>query len=250
VKAIIPNASSELEFIFGWCFANESTVCLLHSTATTVNKLDIANMCTGFFFLDDLCCLPQITLGIETGNFGKGPQADTIFSQLQDYFQQTVAPVKRIILVYGPNGQSRGIATVIFGTAAAAAKAVKELNGVKVDGKPMKVEVILDAKDAPAPTEPKKLADRITQPKNAAKPKPATETKPKAAGKGAAKGAVKGKAARGRGGKKPGGRVVKKTAEELDADMADYFQAGTTETTNGGAVQPAANGDTNMADDI
>lgn len=146
-------------------------------------------------------------------------------------------------MVYGPNGQSRGIATVIFGNAASAAKAVKELNGVKVDGKPMKVEVILDGKDAPAPPEPKKLADRVTQPKSAAKakPKPATEAKTnKAIKKGQ-------KPTRGRG-KRPGGRV-KKTAEELDAEMTDYFQQNGQEAPNGAPAATAA-GDTNMADDI
>jgi hypothetical protein len=57
----------------------------------------------------------------------------------QDYFQQTVAPVKKVLLVYGPNGQSRGIASVVFANAASSAKAVAELNGVKVDNRPMKV---------------------------------------------------------------------------------------------------------------
>ena len=41
--------------------------------------------------------------------------------------------------MYGPNGQSRGIASVVFANAASAVKAVAELNGVKVDGRPMKV---------------------------------------------------------------------------------------------------------------
>lgn len=41
--------------------------------------------------------------------------------------------------MYGPNGQSRGIANVVFSNTTSAVKAVSELNGVKVDGRPMKV---------------------------------------------------------------------------------------------------------------
>lgn len=171
--------------------------------------------------------------------------ADVSEQQIKDYFQQTVAAVKKVLLVYGPNGQSRGIASVVFFNGASAAKAVAELNGVKVDNKPMKVEVIVDGKDAPQPAE-KKLADRITQRKSAAaKPKPATDTKNKA-GTG---GRVRGTGRRGRGGTRAAGRV-KKTAEELDAEMVDYFHApdGSVGASNGAALP--ANGDTNMDDDV
>jgi len=166
--------------------------------------------------------------------------SDVTETQIKEYFQKTVDPVKRILLVYGPNGQSRGIATVIFSKPTAAAKAVKELNGVKVDGRPMKVEVIVEGKDVAAPPPAKTLMDRVTQPKNAAKPKPATGAKGEKSG---------GK----KSGRKPNPRnkrPTKKTAEELDAEMTDYFQQGTVEgtVTNGGAVQSAT--DATMADDI
>jgi len=170
--------------------------------------------------------------------------ADVSEQQIKDYFQQTVAAVKKVLLVYGPNGQSRGIASVVFSNAASAVKAVTELNGVKVDGRPMKVEVIVDGKDAPAPPGAKKLADRITQPKSGAnaKPKPATDSK---AGSGRR---ARGTGRRGRGGARTGNRT-KKTAEELDAEMVDYFQApeGGAGVANGAAP---ATGDTNMDDDV
>jgi hypothetical protein len=87
-----------------------------------------------------------------------------------------------------------------------------------------------------------------SQPKSAAKaePKPAT--------------AVKGGAAK-KGGKKPrrgrnAGRGKPKTAEELDAEMVDYWDGGAnanasgdTAMVNGGAVQPAS-GDAGMEDEI
>ena len=84
-----------------------------------------------------------------------------------------------------------------------------------------------------------------SQPKSAAaKPKPATDTKAKA---GAGR-RGRGTGRRGRGGARVGGRT-KKTAEELDAEMVDYFQApdGSAGATNGAAP---ANGDTNMDDDV
>jgi THO complex subunit 4 len=64
--------------------------------------------------------------------------ADPIPS-IQEYFAGTVGPVKRVLLTYGPNGQSRGVATIIFTQTASAAKAAKELDGVSVDKRPMKV---------------------------------------------------------------------------------------------------------------
>jgi len=167
--------------------------------------------------------------------------SDVNEGQIKEYFSSTIGPVKKVLLVYGPQGQSRGIANVTFSRGDSAAKAVQELNGVKVDGRPMKVDVIVDAKNAPPAPEPKKLSDRISQPKSAAKPKPATETK--------AKSAEKGKGGRRARGGRGGGRVgrVKKSEQELDAEMVDYFADAPGQ--NGGAVQ-ATNGDIPMDADI
>lgn len=43
------------------------------------------------------------------------------------------------MLTYNQNGTSRGIASIIFLKPDTAAKAAKELNGLLVDGRPMKV---------------------------------------------------------------------------------------------------------------
>jgi len=114
----------------------------------------------------------------------------------------------------------------------------------------MKIEVILSAKDVPPPAPVKSLSDRVSQPKNAAKaqPKPATAAKTndrKASTRG------RGKTARGRN----AGRGKPKTADELDAEMADYFDGGAVGNgdamvTNGDAVQAPAGGDTGMEDEI
>lgn len=171
---------------------------------------------------------------------------DVTEAQIKDYFNSIVGTVKRVLLNYGPNGQSRGVATVIFNQVGAAAKAAKELDGIHVDKKAMKIEVLVTAKDAPEVPQPKKLADRISQPKNAAKPKPATDTKEsKAAGR-------KASAARGRGrGGRNAGRPKAKTADELDQEMTDYFASGANGDTAmaGGAVQPSNTGEAAMTDE-
>lgn len=43
------------------------------------------------------------------------------------------------MLTYGPNGVSRGIATIIFNKSASANDALVQLNGMLVDKRPMKV---------------------------------------------------------------------------------------------------------------
>jgi len=122
---------------------------------------------------------------------------------------------------------------------------VQHCNGIKIDNRSIKVELVVDAnraKDIPAP---KGLSERITgQPKP--QPKSAANTKPVAGG-----GRGKGARGRGRGGRNP--RPTKKTAEELDSEMVDYWQSGAATTETGatnGAAQPVANGDANMDDEI
>lgn len=50
-----------------------------------------------------------------------------------------IGPIKTCFLTYGPNGQSRGIATIVFNKPGSAVQAATQLNGVKVDNRPMKV---------------------------------------------------------------------------------------------------------------
>lgn len=46
------------------------------------------------------------------------------------------------MLTYNQNGTSRGIASIVFSNPGTAAKAAKDLNGLLVDGRPMKVRVV------------------------------------------------------------------------------------------------------------
>lgn len=109
----------------------------------------------------------------------------------------------------------------------------------------MKIDVILDARRAAAIPPPKGLSERIAAPKP--QPKSAVPTKTGAGSGARGKGAKGGK----RGGKTA--RPAKKTAEELDSEMADYWETGATNVgdaaTTGGAAQPA-NGDANMDEEI
>lgn len=46
------------------------------------------------------------------------------------------------MLTYGPNGVSRGIATIIFNKPGTANEALVKLNGLLVDKRPMKVRLL------------------------------------------------------------------------------------------------------------
>lgn len=88
------------------------------------------------------------------------------------------------------------------------------------------------------------LTCRNSQPK--VQPKSAAATK---AGANNAAASTRGKAGkRGRGGRARPARPAKKTAEELDSEMADYFDA--TAAPAEAAAPVAANGDAPMDDEI
>ncbi|KAG5982116.1 hypothetical protein E4U55_002276 [Claviceps digitariae] len=175
---------------------------------------------------------------------------DVSEQQIKEYFIQSVGPVKRVELVYGPNSVSRGIANVTFYKLDGASKALQKLNGLLVDNRPIKIEIVVGAAQAdkvlPAV---KTLAERTAQPK--AQPKSAASGKGAAGGVGksgnGANGAAANKKRRGRN-----ARPVKKTADELDTDMANYFSGSVDGAGNAAAapVAAAATADASMEDEI
>ncbi|KAH8816329.1 putative mRNA export protein mlo3 [Xylogone sp. PMI_703] len=170
-------------------------------------------------------------------------------AQIKEYFVKSVGPIKKVEISYGPGGVSRGIATISFVRPDGAAKAVDALNGLLVDGRPMKIDVILDARSAAAIPPPKGLSERIVQPKGQVKAQPKSAAATKTVGTAAA---TRGKGGR-RGGRTRNARPAKKTAEELDSEMADYFNTGNTAENPGAATgdaAPVANGDAPMEDEI
>ncbi|GKT46997.1 mRNA export protein mlo3 [Colletotrichum spaethianum] len=175
-----------------------------------------------------------------------------------EYFITSVGPIKRVEISYGPNSVSRGIANITFREPDGASKAFQKLNGLLVDNRPIKIEIVVGASQAAnvIPPTKKSLAERTTQPK--AQPKSAANDKRNNANANA--NASKGAAAPGARGKKPQrrartGRPAKKTAEELDSEMADYFESGANPAGENAAAAAApapaaANGDAPMEDEI
>jgi len=113
-----------------------------------------------------------------------------------------------VSLAYGPQGVSKGVATIQFAQKGDAKKAYDRYNGKLIDNtRRMKIEIIVD----PSQTK-SSLAARIQQTPvvAVAQPRPARG---------------RGRGRRGGGaGPSTGGRRPKKTVEELDEEMTDYFQ--------------------------
>ncbi|CAG7977458.1 unnamed protein product [Penicillium salamii] len=183
-----------------------------------------------------------------------GLPSDVSEGNVKEYFTKSAGPVKRVMLTYNQNGTSRGIASIIFNKPDTAAKAAKELNGLLVDGRPMKIEVVFDASHAPVAPAAKPLTERIAQkarPKSAAAPaKAKKDTKNTAT---AEKGSRRGNRAAGGRGRNPG-RGKPKTVEELDAEMVDYFTTDAPPAeaapANGNVAQANGSQDIGMNDEI
>ncbi|GJN74536.1 RNA recognition domain-containing protein [Purpureocillium lilacinum] len=168
---------------------------------------------------------------------------DVSEQQIKEYFVQAVGPIKRVDLVYGPNSQSRGIANVAFHKPDGASKAFQKLNGLLVDNRPIKIEIVVGASQADKVIPPvKSLAERTSQPK--AQPKSAATGKQNA---NAGKAGAVGKAGANKKRRGKSARPAKKTTEELDSEMADYFQPGSNENANASASAPAAAATTDAA---
>ena len=57
----------------------------------------------------------------------------------KEYFQSVVGPIRRATLTYGPDGRSRGVATVELTKPEHAATAAQKINGVEIDKRRVKV---------------------------------------------------------------------------------------------------------------
>lgn len=77
---------------------------------------------------------------IEDSRFDEN--TNQILLVIQEYFTKSAGPVKKVMLTYNQNGTSQGIASIIFSKPETAAKAARELNGLLVDGRPMKVRTV------------------------------------------------------------------------------------------------------------
>ncbi|KAG5369931.1 mRNA export protein [Yarrowia sp. C11] len=130
---------------------------------------------------------------------------------IRDYFKTEIGPITACTMVYNRGGHPAGIVNVTFKRPGDAAKAADKFNGTSIDrGKRyMKVELVYDPSKTP-------LSARLHP-----KPEPAPA---KATVNAAAKAKQQQQQQKKKASKPKPKKAPKKTVEELDAEMADYFQ--------------------------
>ncbi|KAJ3412177.1 ATP binding domain 4 [Chytridiales sp. JEL 0842] len=117
-----------------------------------------------------------------------------------------IGPVKSVAVNYDSTGRSLGTATVIFRNGADGSRAVTEFNSRTLDGRPMRIELIVTP-GAVSAAQP--VSSRLgAAPSNS---------------RAAPRGGRRGGRGRGRGGRSGSPRKPK-TAEELDAEMDAYMK--------------------------
>ncbi|KAG9030501.1 hypothetical protein FRB95_003896 [Tulasnella sp. JGI-2019a] len=142
---------------------------------------------------------------------------DVAEGDVTELFAATVGAVRECQINYARDGRSKGSATVTFVRAGDATKAYNQYNNRLIDGKrPLKIEVVVDLAHPIAPT----LAQRVSGPSDT---RGSGSRPPRRDDRG--EGGGRGGGGRGRGGRSGRGgnnERPKKTAEDLDAEMADY----------------------------
>ena len=194
------------------------------------------------------------------------PRADMV----QDLFNR-VGPVTNFNLCYDRAGRSEGLAFVTYQYHEDALTAVREFDGANANGQPISLSILPDNTrrgrnpfdTAVMPGRP--LSERITVPDDRSRSNSPRRMEEEAARKGIDRYVPGGGSARSRSpmpqrrGRRPGARREpgrghdnrggtrgrpRKTQEELDAEMADYFNGGQ------GTEQQATNGDAPAQDDM
>ncbi|CAL4243694.1 unnamed protein product, partial [Meganyctiphanes norvegica] len=131
-------------------------------------------------------------------------------SDIDELFSE-FGSMKTAVVHYNSTGKSLGTAHVIFTNRNDAVRAMKQYNGVHLDGRPMKIG--MEGGVITGGARPKQKGSLVKR----------LSGGPKGAGKGARGRGGRGRG-RGRGGKGKGGAKPKpKTAEELDAELDAYL---------------------------
>ncbi|AQZ16657.1 YRA1 (YDR381W) [Zygosaccharomyces parabailii] len=130
---------------------------------------------------------------------------------VKEFFASQVGGVMRVLLSYNERGQSTGMANITFRNGEMAKRAVAKFNGAPIDGgrTRLKLNLIIDPTQQPV----RSLSERI---RAVPAPRKAATVK-----KGPNKRAAILKKARA---KQPKERQPKKSLEDLDKEMADYFE--------------------------
>jgi len=113
-----------------------------------------------------------------------------------------VGTVRKVNLSYDSSGKSTGTASIVFGEKKDAAIAVKRYDQVTLDGRPMKIDVVVSGEEA------------VRKPLNTRLSFPPRGQNPRGRGRGSRR--------PGRGGARRDNRPTK-TAEQLDAEINDYM---------------------------
>ncbi|KAG0038272.1 hypothetical protein BGZ82_000642 [Podila clonocystis] len=131
-------------------------------------------------------------------------------------FQSRVGPLKKCTLMYDQNGKSTGTALVHFQRVGDAALAYQKFNTVPLDGKPMRIEIVM-APTAAQAVLPGQAPRSSTHSNNSS----SNHSRPRQD-----RGNTRGRGRGGRGAARTGGsrKEAPKTAEQLDAEMNDYMQ--------------------------
>ncbi|KAJ3153787.1 hypothetical protein HDU86_005120 [Geranomyces michiganensis] len=139
-----------------------------------------------------------------------------------------IGPVKSATLNYTASGHSKGVANVVFVKPGHAHAAIREYHNRHLDGKPMRIELLVKADAAPILS---------AAPRRVAGTAPASRAGVR--GNGAVGGGIR-KGGRGSG-RPPREKKVAKTQDELDAEMEAYMKDESTMDIDSNA-QPASNG--------
>ncbi|KAI5952430.1 YRA1 [Candida jiufengensis] len=152
---------------------------------------------------------PAFDLSYATKVNVSGLPKDLKQDNIKEFFQSQVGGVQTVALSYNERGQFKGFATVIFKSSKNATLAVEKYNGASIDGgaAKLRLELIIDTSKKPLAA---RIAAKPVQRVQQQQPNKADHKKKLLAKKNVKKPA-----------KKP--QHKKKTVEELDQEMADYF---------------------------
>ncbi|SCU79899.1 LADA_0B03906g1_1 [Lachancea dasiensis] len=130
---------------------------------------------------------------------------------VREFFASQVGGVARILLSYNERGLSTGMATITFKNVEKAREAVKKFNGAPIDGgrSKLRLSLIIDPTKKPLTSRIQAVVERKPVPVKGPNKKVAVVKKQKRDDKKKAG---------------PKAKPEKKSLEQLDQEMADYFE--------------------------